>query len=88
MKVKYMFSENDHQTIAIALKNEKNGVVKERLIAINMFLQGLEKGNIAKQLNRNKDTVGRWINSFDKGGIDELYDSRGGDRKSKYFVNS
>jgi len=85
MKVKHKFSDDDRQIIEYALKNEKNGVVKERLIAVNMFLQGLEKNSIAKQLNRNKDTVGRWINSFDKGGIEELYDSRGGDRKSKYF---
>ena len=64
------------------LDNEKNVVVKERLLAVSMFLDGVPKGNIKRLIHKGQAYVGTWITAYFNGGVAALADNRGGDHKS------
>ena len=75
MRVKY--------TITDELKHDiKSAVVKERLIAVFMYINNILIKDISKLLNRHLDTVGRWINNFFQNCIENIKEKRGGDYKS------
>lgn len=86
MRVKYK-NKPDLKEIKSLLNKEKNLVVKERLTAVSLFVNGMLKRDIAINLGRGVDAVGRWITAYIKGGIQALQDHRGGDNKS-FLTNS
>jgi transposase len=57
-------------------------VVKERLLAVSMFLDGIKKGDIKKIMHRSANYVGTWISAYFNGGIEALADNRGGNHSS------
>ncbi len=82
MRVTYKIEDNLKQEIKLLLKQERNLVVKERLIAVSLFANGMLKRDIANTIGKGTDTIGRWITSYFDDGIDALQDNRGGDHKS------
>jgi len=82
MLVKYNIKETDRDFITEMMQKEKNAVVKERLLAVSLFLDGMKKKDIQKVLHRGKNYVGTWISAYFKDGIYGLEDMRGGDHKS------
>ncbi len=78
MYIKYNFSEEDKGIIKLALKEEKNSNIKERLQAVYMTMQNLKRYEVAKLLNKDKQFVGRWVKAYKKFGIDGLSENRGG----------
>ena len=83
MRVKYIITDELQKEVKLALKQERNTVVKERLIAVSLYTSSnMLFRDIATTLNRNADTIGRWIASFFKKGINGLQDNRGKDNKS------
>ena len=60
----------------------KNIVVKERLLAVSMFLNGVKKGDIKMLMHRSANYVGTWITAYFDGGVEALADSRGGNHSS------
>ncbi len=87
MRVTYNIPENAREEVIIAMHKEKNAVVKERLLAVSMFLDGVTKGNIKKLMHRSANFVGTWISAYFDGGIEALADNRGGDHKSNLTVH-
>jgi len=59
MNIVYTFSEAEKEEIKIALRNEKNIVVKERLQAVHMTMQYLKRYEVAKILSRHPEFVGK-----------------------------
>jgi transposase len=86
MRVTYNTKDNLKEEIKLLLKQERNLVVKERLIAVSLFVNGMLKRDIANTIGKGTDTIGRWITAYFKDGIDALQDNRGGDHKS--FLSS
>ena len=82
MRVKYDISVNAKEDVNVAMRKEKSAVVKERLLAVSMFLDGVSKGDIKKLMHRSANFVGTWISAYFNGGIDALADKRGGDHRS------
>ena len=82
MRVTYTIPENAREEISLAMNKEKNAVVKERLLAVSMFLDGMKKHEIQKIIHRGKNFVGTWISAYFNDGIEALADNRGGDHKS------
>jgi len=82
MRVTYNTKNNLKEEIKLLLKQERNLVVKERLIAVSLFANGMLKRDIANTLGKGTDTIGRWITAYFNRGIDALQDNRGGDHKS------
>jgi len=82
MRIKYNIKNNFNEEIQLLLKQERNLVVKERLIAISLFANGMLKKDIASTIGKGTDTIGRWITSYFEGGIEAIQDNRGGDHKS------
>lgn len=81
-RVVYNIPKNAKEDVAKAMRNEKNAVVKERLLAVSMFLDGVPKGDIRKLMHRGQAYVGIWITAYFNGGLSSLADNRGGDHKS------
>jgi transposase len=82
MKVKYIITKELQEEVKSLLKQTRNGVVKERLIAISLYLSNMDMKDIAPILGRNTDTIGRWIAKYFDGGIEALQDNRGGANNS------
>ncbi len=83
MRVKYVITEELQEEVKLLLKQTRDSVVKERLIAVSLYLtNNMTMQNIATTLGRNSDTIGRWISKYFEGGIDAIADNRGGDNKS------
>jgi transposase len=76
--IKYNFSEEDKDIIKLALKEEKNSNIKERLQTVYMTMQNLKRYEVAKLLNKDKQFVGRWVKTYKKFGVDGLSENRGG----------
>ena len=85
MTIKSKITDKLKEEILLNLKKEKNTVVKERLTFILMYINGINKTAIAKILNRNAHTIGKWINAYFNDGINAIKENRGGDNKS--FLN-
>ena len=86
-RVVYNIPENAKEEVLQAMRNEKNAVVKERLLAVSMFLDGVPKGTIKELMHRGQAYVGRWITAYFTGGVSALADNRGGDHKSNLTVH-
>jgi len=82
MRVTYDIPADAKEDVLIAMRKEKNAVVKERLLAVSMFLDGVPKGNIKKLMHRSANFVGTWISAYFNGGVDALADKRGGNHSS------
>ena len=82
MRVTYDIPADAKEDVLIAMRKEKNAVVKERLLAVSMFLDGVPKGNIKKLIHRSANFVGTWISAYFNGGVDALADKRGGNHSS------
>ena len=82
MRVTYNVSANAKEEVNIAMRKEKNAVVKERLFAVSMFLDGVSKGEIKKLMHRSANFVGTWISAYFNGGVEALRDNRGGNHSS------
>jgi transposase len=88
MRVKYKITEELQEEVKSLLKQTRNAVVKERLIAISLYVANhMTMQDIAVSLGRNTDTIGRWIAKYFEGGIDAIQDNRGGDHKSFLTIN-
>ncbi len=81
-RVVYEIPENAKKDVAQAMRKEKNVVVKERLLAVSMFLDGVPKGTIKELMHRGGAYVGVWITAYFDRGVSALADNRGGDHKS------
>jgi len=81
-RVVYNIPENAKDEIIQAMRNEKNAVVKERILAVSMFLDGIPKGKIKDLIHRGAAYVGIWITAYFNGGLSALKDKRGGDHRS------
>jgi len=85
MRVSYNISANAKEDVSIAMRKEKNAVVKERLLAVSMFLDGVPKKDIKKLMHRSANFIGTWISAYFNGGVEALADNRGGNHRS--FLN-
>ena len=85
-RVVYNIPKNAREDINVAMNKEKNAVVKERLLAVSMFLDGVKKGEIKKLMHRSANFVGTWISAYFNEGIEALVDNRGGDHRSHLNV--
>jgi len=65
------------------LRKEQKVVVKERLTAVNMYINGMKQADVAILLGRQRGFVGRAVKNYFTLGIEGLQEQRGGDRKSK-----
>ena len=63
MRVTYNIKDNLKEEIKLLLKQERNLVVKERLIAVSLFANGMLKRDIASTIGKGTDTIGRWIST-------------------------
>ena len=81
-RVVYDIPENAKEEVLAAMRKEKNAVVKERLLAVSMFLDGVQKGEIKKLMHRGANFVGTWISAYFDGGVEALSDNRGGNHSS------
>ena len=83
MRVKYVITEELQEEVKLLLKQTRDSVVKERLVAVSLYVtNNMTMQSIATTLGRNSDTIGRWLSSYFEGGIDAIADNRGGDNKS------
>jgi len=81
-RVVYNIPVSAKEEVSQAMRSEKNAVVKERLLAVSMFLDGVSKGDIQKLMHRGQGYVARWITSYFNEGVTSLCENRGGDHKS------
>ena len=81
-RVTYNIPSNAKGEVQQLMRQEKNVVVKERLLAVSMFLDGIKKGDIKKLMHRSANYVGTWISAYFDGGIKALADNRGGNHSS------
>jgi len=81
-RVVYNIPDNVREEVQELMRREKNVVVKERLLAVSMFLDGIKKGDIKKIMHRSANYVGTWISAYFNGGIEALADNRGGNHSS------
>jgi len=81
-RVVYDIPNNVKEEILKSMRQEKNAVVKERLLAVSMFLDGVSKGDIKQLMHRSANFVGTWISAYFSGGIEALADNRGGNHSS------
>ena len=87
MKNKYKITDEIKKIVKEELRKEKRVVVKERLTAINMYINGMTQKSVAKSLGRDRGFV--WIalkNYFSKG-LKGLEEQRGGDRRSQLSID-
>ena len=82
MRVSYNIPVNAKEDVSIAMRKEKNAVVKERLLAVSMFLDGVPKRDIKNLMHRSANFVGTWISAYFSGGVEALADNRGGNHRS------
>ena len=83
MRVKYIITDELQEEVKSLLKQTRDSVVKERLVAVSLYVSNhMTMQNIAVVLGRNSDTIGRWISKYFEGGIKAIADNRGGDHKS------
>jgi len=83
MRIRYQVTEEIKAEVKKQLQEEKRVVVKERLTAIHMHINGMIQEEVAKALGRNRGFVGRALKNYFEKGIEGLSETRGGDRKSE-----
>ena len=83
MRSRYKITEEIKTEVKKQLHEEKRVVVKERLTAVHMYINGMIQSEVAKALGRNRGFVGIAVKNYFKGGLKGLEEQRGGDRKSE-----
>lgn len=86
MRSRYRITEEIKTEVKEHLKKEKRVVVKERLVAINMYINGMKQEEVGEALGRNRGFVGRAVKNYFRGGIAALKEQRGGDRRSELSI--
>lgn len=86
MRIRYEISEEIKAEVKAYLKRERSVVVKERLTAVHMYINGMIQAEVAKALGRNRGFVVRAVKKYFEEGIDGLSEQRGGDRRSELTV--
>jgi len=86
MRIRYKVTEEIKIAIKEQLKQEKSVVVKERLIAVHMYINGMIQSEVGKALGRNRGFIGRAVKNYFEKGIEGLSEKRGGDRKSELTI--
>ena len=81
-RVVYNIPKNAKEEVLLAMRSEKNTVVKERLLCVLMFIEGRQKGEISKLMHRGQAYVGRWVTAYFNNGVSALCENRGGDNRS------
>ena len=85
MFVTHNIKEEHREIIKNELNKETNTYLKEKLLSISMYLNGITKEEIANIINKDRNTVGRWISRFFDEGIESLADNRGLQRQSSWL---
>ena len=80
---KYKITDEIKAEVKSYLKKEKNVVVKERLLAINMYMNGMTQEEVSRSLDRNRTFTGHAIRGYLKNGIEGIKERRGGNLKSR-----
>ena len=83
MRIRYKITPEIKIELKKQLQEEKQVVVKERLTAVHMHINGMIQEEVAKALGRNRGFVGRAVKNYFEKGIEGLSETRGGDRKSE-----
>jgi transposase len=65
------------------IKNEKNGRMRTRLLALQNLKEGKKVADICSHLKIARDRVRTWANRFLEGGIEGLFELAGRGRKPK-----
>jgi transposase len=86
MRSRYKITEEIKTEVKELLKEEKRVVVKERLTAVHMYINGMIQSEVAKALGRNRGFVGTAIKNYFRGGTEALKEQRGGDRRSELTI--
>ena len=86
MRSRYKITQEIKTEVKEHLKKEKSIVVKERLTAVNMYINGMKQEEVGKALGRNRGFVGRAVKNYFTGGIEGLKEQRGGDRRSELTI--
>jgi transposase len=86
MRIRYEITEEIKIEIKEYLKQEKSVVVKERLTAVHMYINGMIQSEVGKALGRNRGFVVRAVKNYFKKGIEGLSEQRGGDRRSELTI--
>jgi len=82
MRSRYEITQEIKSEVKEHLRKEKSVVVKERLTAVNMYINGMIQSEVAKALGRNRGFVGVAVKNYFIGGKEALEEQRGGDRRS------
>ena len=61
MRIRYEISEEIKAEVKAYLKRERSVVVKERLTAVHMYINGMIQAEVAKALGRNRGFVVRAV---------------------------
>jgi transposase len=83
MRSKYKITEEIRNEVKEHLKQERRVVVKERLTAVHMYINGMIQSKVAKTLGRSSGFVGVAVKNYFRGGKEALEEQRGGDRRSE-----
>ena len=83
MKSRYKITQEIKTEVRKQLQEERRVVVKERLTAVHMYINGMIQSEVAKGLGRNRGFVGVAVKNYFTGGITALEEQRGGDRRSE-----
>ncbi len=86
MRSRYKITEEIKNEVKEYLRKEKSTVVKERLTAVHMYINGMIQSEVSKALGRHRGFVGRAIKNYFTGGIEALEEQRGGDRRSELTI--
>jgi transposase len=86
MRNRYKITEEIKSEVKLLLQQEKRVVVKERLTAVHMYINGMIQEDVAKALGRNRGFVSRAVKNYISKGIEGVEEQRGGDRRSELTI--
>jgi transposase len=86
MRNKNKITEEIKSIVRKQLREEKRVVVKERLTAVNMYMNGMTQESVAKSLGRNRGFVWTALKNYLGKGLKGLEEQRGGDRRSELTI--
>ena len=83
MRSRYKITQEIKTRVRAELQEEKSVVVKERILAVHMYINGMRQSDVGKSLGRNRGFVGRAVKKYFTEGKEGLKEQRGGDRRSE-----
>jgi len=86
IRTNYKITETVKAEVRAYLKVEKKLIVKERLTAVSLYINGMIQSEVAKSIGRDRSFVGKAIRGYFREGIEALQERRGGDKKSKLTI--